>query len=73
MIRQEETPVRTEIVEDNDNNDTGQEYGDVNDVSREGEELLETIDLNALKIFPILFLGFNAGYWCHYMLVMPSC
>ncbi len=36
--------------------DSGSEYGDINDVDLEGEETLEKIDENALKIFPVCFL-----------------
>ena len=47
--------------------DSGSEYGDINETDLDGEELLEAIDTNALKIFPVFFLVFNISYWVFYL------
>ena len=51
------------------NLDSGSEYGDVNDVSGfiDGEDVLDGIDENAVKVFPVAFVVFNVVYWCYYM------
>lgn len=49
--------------------DSGSEYGDINETDLEGEEILEKIDERALAIFPICFFVFNLTYWLHYLLV----
>ena len=48
--------------------DSGSEYGDINDMDMEGEEVLEKIDEIALMVFPIFFSFYNIFYWSQYII-----
>ena len=53
--------------EETDDDETGNEYGDVNDRSHEGEEFLDQIDFYSFRIFPIMFALANIPFWLYYL------
>ena len=53
--------------EETDDDETGNEYGDVNDRSHEGEEFLDQIDYYSFRIFPIMFALANIPFWLYYL------